>query len=194
MMNANNNKTQSLKNNTGNNKNVAQALNQYFDADNNTEEEDEEEDEEDESEPKSEGVGYKDNYSANNKLKITSPNRSDGDTSCTKSVPNTQNSTLKQNFFKIDKIRKNDNLSKISSQKENHNSLLSHKSSRKQSNMSENKDDKLCRNRVSAKKSRQKKKAYINSLESRYIKLEAELKQAKKNRRRRKKFNKFKNQ
>jgi len=64
--------------------------------------------------------------------------------------------------------------------KENIPSFLSQKSFRKDSNISDGKDDKLGRNRVSAKKSRQKKKAYINSLESRYIKLEAELKQAKK--------------
>jgi len=44
----------------------------------------------------------------------------------------------------------------------------------------DDREDKLSRNRISAKKSRQKKKAYINSLESKYIKMEAELKQMKK--------------
>jgi hypothetical protein len=51
---------------------------------------------------------------------------------------------------------------------------------KKRKNSEDDKEDKLYRNRISAKKSRQKKKAYINTLEAKYAVLEAELRQAKK--------------
>jgi hypothetical protein len=50
---------------------------------------------------------------------------------------------------------------------------------KRKDSIEDDREDKLYRNRVSAKKSRQKKKAYINSLEGRYAALEAELRQVK---------------
>jgi len=118
-----------------------------------------------------EGISYMQKY-----YPVKSSSESFEDTSCSnvaKSVTSSHSS--KRTLEILFKIEKNE-----TKQREKELQLLRQKTSRKGSDDGEDREDKLSRNRISAKKSRQKKKAYINSLETKYIKMENELKQMKK--------------
>jgi small-conductance mechanosensitive channel len=143
-------------------KNITKAVTEYFvGADNESEGSSEEENSEN---SQSDEVGYREKYHPMRKR--SSPARSESETAT--SVKKSQQTKNIPQIFKTEKIYKD--LDQFLGQKK--------KSSRKSTVSS--KGDKLNRNKLSARKSRQKKKAYVNSLESRYIKLEAELKQMKK--------------
>jgi hypothetical protein len=117
-----------------------------------------------------EGIGYMQNYFP---IKSASA-ESFEDTSCSNAAKSVSSHSSKKNIEILFKIEKNET-------KQKEMQLLKQKTSRKSSDDDgEDREGKLSRNRISAKKSRQKKKAYINSLETKYMKMEAELKSMKK--------------